>query len=248
MRHAYAPEATAPGYTTRVAPVTTGAAAPRVFLPAQGPQLVRWGSVFSGTLISVGTFGLLTALWLALSFGSHASFVYSNLSWWIGGTAIFCMFLAGMIAGMTSGARGMGAGAMNGLTTWALVVITVGALALPTFAIGRVPHTVTVSGQVYSINYLTYWTTFWSLVIGLAVALVGGMVGGALHRTVDEPYIDLTAEGPMVSSDVAPVAVAGQPTAAVPVATTAPVATTGAATSPAPVVDESARQVYSQPR
>ena len=36
--------------------------------PAQGPQLVRWGSVFSGTIISIAVFSLLTALWLALSF------------------------------------------------------------------------------------------------------------------------------------------------------------------------------------
>jgi hypothetical protein len=234
MRHAYAPEATAPGYTTRVAPVTTGAVAPKVYLPAQGPQLVRWGSVFSGTLISVATFSLLTALWLALSFGSRYSFVYSNLSWWIGGTAIFCMFLAGMIAGMTSGARGAGAGAMNGLTTWALVVITVGAVALPTFAIGRVPNTVTVSGHVYSINYLTYWTTFWSLVIGLAAALLGGLIGGALHRPVDDPYIDITGDEPMVRSE-APV-------------TTAPPAGSQATSPGAPLVDENGRQVYSQPR
>src|SRR5580658_3189722 len=59
--------------------------------PLQGPQLVRWGSVCSGTIIAIAVFALLIALSLALSFGSHVSSVYSNLSWWVGGTAIFCM-------------------------------------------------------------------------------------------------------------------------------------------------------------
>ena len=49
----------------------------------------------------------------------------------------------------------------------------------------------TVSGHVYKINYLTYWTAFWSLLIGLGAALLGGVVGGAFHRRVDEPYLDL---------------------------------------------------------
>lgn len=199
MQHAYAPSYGAPAG----APV---AGAPRALLPAQRPQLVRWGSIFSGTLISVAMFGLLAALWLALSFGSHISFVYSNLSWWMGGTAIACMFLAGMIAGMTSGARGAGAGSVNGMTTWALVVISVASLVLPTFAIGHVPNTVAVSGHVYSINYLTYWTTFWSLLIGLGVSLAGGVLGGAMHRSADEPYIDLT-------SDVEPATTPGVPVA-----------------------------------
>ncbi|HTW07384.1 MAG TPA: hypothetical protein VME46_07735 [Acidimicrobiales bacterium] len=159
--------------------------------PALGPQLVRWGSVFCGTLIAIAAFTLLDALWLALSFGSHISAVYSNLSWWIAGTAIFCMFAAGLIAGVTSGARGAGAGSMGGLTTWALIVIGVGLVVLPTFGIGHVPNTVLAAGHLYKINYLTYWSAFWSLVIGLGASLAGGMLGGAMQRGVDGPYLDL---------------------------------------------------------
>lgn len=85
---------------------------------------------------------LLDALWPALSFGSHESVLYSNLSWRIGGTAILCIFLAGAISGVSSGARGLGAGSASGLTTWGLVVIAVGAVVLPTFAIGHIPNTV----------------------------------------------------------------------------------------------------------
>jgi hypothetical protein len=159
--------------------------------PTSGPQLVRWGSVFAGTVIAIGVFILLSALWLALSFANHDSVVYNNLAWWIGGTAIFCMFLAGLIAGLSSGARGFGAGSAGALTTWALVAMAVVLVVVPTFAVGHVPNFVTVSGHVYKINYLTYWTAFWSLLIGLGASLLGGVIGGAVPRQVDGPYLDL---------------------------------------------------------
>jgi hypothetical protein len=192
----------------------------RVVAPLQGPQLVRWGSVFSGTIIALALFALLDALWLALSFGSHESFVYSNLSWWIGGTAIFCMFVAGFIAGVTSGARGVAAGSMGGLTTWALIVLGVGVVVLPTFGIGHIPNTVTADGRLYAINYLTYWGAFWSLVIGLCASMVGGMIGGAMQRNVDNQYLDLKRMESQVTTGPATAAV---PMAAVPMAA-APVA------------------------
>jgi len=185
----------------------------------QGPQLVRWGSVFSGTIIGLATFALLDALWLALSLGSHDSVVYSNLSWWIAGTAIFCIFLAGLIAGVSSGARGLGAGSVSGLTTWGLVVIAVGVVVVPTFAIGHIPNTVTVSGTVYSINYLSYWAAFWSLLIGLGAGLIGGMIGGTMRRSIDEPYLDLretTVHEPVVARTPA------TPSETVPVTSTVP--------------------------
>ncbi|MGD0811037.1 MAG: hypothetical protein ABSA91_15220 [Acidimicrobiales bacterium] len=172
----------------------------------QRPQLVRWGSVFSGTVIGLATFALLDALWLALSFGSRDSVVYSNLSWWIAGTAIFCIFLAGLIAAVSSGARGLGAGSVSGLTTWGLVVIAVGVVVVPTFAIGHIPNTVTVSGTVYSINYLSYWAAFWALLIGLGAGLIGGMIGGTIARSIDEPYLDLreaTVNEPVVARTTA---------------------------------------------
>ena len=184
--------------------------------PSQGPQLVRWGSVFSGTIIGIAVFALLDALWLALSFGSHVSAVYSNLSWWVGGTAIFCLFLAGMIAGVSSGARGAAAGTMGGLTTWALVLLGVGAFVLPIFGIGHVPNTLRAGGHTYSINYLTYWTTFYSLLIGLGAAVLGGIIGGVTNRSVDEPYLDLqrSVSEPVVVPEAGTVGqpvVAGQP-------------------------------------
>jgi len=204
----------------------------------QRPQLVRWGSVFSGTVIGLGTFALLDALWLALSFGSHDSAVYSNLSWWIAGTAIFCIFLAGLIAGISSGARGLGAGSVSGLTTWGLVVIAVGVVVVPTFAIGHIPNSVTVSGTVYSINYLSYWAAFWSLLIGLGAGLAGGIIGGNVPRSIDEPYLDLrdaTANEPVAARNPAapatPVPAATTVAAGVPVTASNRMASVGATSS-----------------
>ena len=112
---------------------------------------------------------------------------------------------------------------MSGLTTWALVLLGVGMVVLPTFGIGHIPNTVTVNGHVYSINYLSYWTAFWSVLIGLAASLLGGIIGGTLPRQVDEPYLDLQR---------------------VPTTTTAPVTATGTV----PVVPRSYRWRRRRPR
>jgi hypothetical protein len=182
-------------------------------------------------------FALLDALWLALSFGSHEPVVYSNLSWWVAGTAIFCIFLAALIAGVSSGARGLGAGSVNGLTTWGLVVIAVGVVVVPTFAIGHIPNTVTVSGTVYSINYLSYWAAFWSLLIGLGAGLFGGIIGGAWPRSVDEPYLDLreaTVPEPVVARSSGASSTGVPTTTTVPTSTTVPRSTTVPVTTTVP--------------
>jgi hypothetical protein len=215
--------------------------------PSSGPQLVRWGSVFAGTIIAIGVFILLSALWLALSFANHDSVVYNNLSWWVGGTAIFCMFLAGLIAGLTSGARGAGAGSMGALTTWGLVAIAVAIVVVPTFSVGHVPSHVTVSGHVYKINYLTYWTAFWSVLIGLGAALLGGVIGGTVPRQANRPYLDLSRAtagepAPMMVDrrgrlEERPARMAGEPTPVPPdapaqVPTSVPAGDTTGATQP----------------
>jgi hypothetical protein len=216
--------------------------------PAAGPQLVRWGSVFAGTIIALGAFILLSALWLALSFANHDSVVYNNLSWWIGGTAIFSMFVAGLIAGVSSGARGIGAGSVSALTTWALVAMAVVLVVVPTFAIGRVPNFVTVNGHLYKIDYLTYWTAFWSLLIGLGAALLGGVAGGAVPRRVDEPYLDL--QRATASETTAPVMERRVPVVEQPVPAgvhTAPVAQAPTNVVPAQGADATTPTTYELP-
>lgn len=169
------------------------------------PSLVRWGAVFSGALIGVGLMTVLSSLWLALSYNSHQRNISDHLTWFLGGSAILSVFVAGLIAGAVSGTRGPGAGLANGITTWALVVIALVATGLPTaLAVGTI-HPVHVNGTVYDVTAVTYWTGFWSLVIGLGAALLGGIVGGAMPRRIryqvmtagngavdlrDEPVVD----------------------------------------------------------
>ena len=118
-------------------------------------------------------FALLDALWLALSFSSHDSVVYSNLSWWIAGTAIFCMFLAGLVAGRQLGCPwprrrqrerpyDVGPGP-DRQSAWS-------SCRPSRSAISPIPSP--SAAHVYSINYLSYWTAFWSLLIGLGAGLV----------------------------------------------------------------------------
>src|SRR5512143_3359205 len=44
-------------------------------------NLVRWGAVFSGAVVGLGVFVLLTALWLALAYGSGIRWWQSSLNW-----------------------------------------------------------------------------------------------------------------------------------------------------------------------
>ena len=208
----------------------------RWVVPVRGPQLVRWGSVLSGAMIALGVFALLLTLWLALSFSTGVSVVYDHLSWWVAGTAIACMFLAGLISGLTSGARGAGAGSANGLTTWGLVVLLAAVVLVPSVAIGHVPDTVKAGGLTLTISYLTYWTAFWGALIGLGAALFGGMIGGLARRRSDEPYLDLLdlarAEPVDATQPIAAQPVAVQPAAGQALASPGPVATPPVATQP----------------
>ncbi len=82
--------------------------------------------------------------------------------------------------------------AWSGLTTWGLVVMAVGVVVIPTFAIGHLPTTVTVSGTVYSINYSELLgRLLGACSAGLGAGLLSGMIGGNMPRSIDEPYLDL---------------------------------------------------------
>ena len=161
------------------------------------PNLVRWGAVFAGTIISLGFFALLSALWLAISYGDAdaSGWISGNLAWFLGGTAVSVLFVAGLLSGYLSGVRGAGSGLLNGLTAWGLLfltsVVTVvpGLTAITTnlgagLASGANPLGASIgqSGGVSAESAV--WTTFWSLLIGAVVAAVGGIAGGAARRSV----------------------------------------------------------------
>ena len=174
------------------------------------PNLVRWGAVFAGTIISLGFFALLSALWLALSYGDAeaGSWVSGNLAWFLGGTAVAALFLAGLLSGYLSGVRGAGSGLLNGLTAWGLLfvtsVVTVvpGLTAITTnlgagLASGANPLGTGIgeSGGGVSAESAV-WTTFWSLLIGAVVAALGGIAGGAAKRSAKIADTDVRGADP----------------------------------------------------
>jgi len=141
-------------------------------------DLVRWGPIVAGVVVGLGFFALLDALWFAIAAGNNGDWVSGNLAWWVGGTGIAALLVAGFVAGLMSGARGAGAGTANGITAWGLLVLV--------STVGGIPGALGLSGalDLGLTMQQTLWTLFWSLLIGLASAAIGGLVGGLLRRSV----------------------------------------------------------------
>jgi len=140
-------------------------------------DLVRWGPVVAGVVVGLGAFALVDALWFAIAAGG-SGWVSGNLDWFVGGTAIGALLVAGFVAGLLSGARGAGAGLGNGVTTWGLLVV----LSL----VAGVPGVLGLSGalELGVTAQQALWTLFWSLLVGLGCAALGGVLGGIVHRPV----------------------------------------------------------------
>jgi hypothetical protein len=143
------------------------------------PPLIRWGAVFAGTVIGPGVGGLLSLLWLALAYGSHEHVFYQHLKWWLGGTAIFAMPLAGVLAGTLSTTRGVSAGLANGITAWGLVVLGVAAIGIPAVVSTSNATVVHIGARSLTVKTLGWWPSFWSVLIGFGAGAIGGVIGGA---------------------------------------------------------------------
>lgn len=149
----------------------------------RGPlPLVRWSAVFAGTTIAVGAGTVLGVLWLALAYSSHRQVFYQHLDWWMGGTAILAMALAGFLAGAFSGAPGASAGLASGLTTWGLVVVGTLAVGIPTLLAVSNTTVVHLGAASITVKTLGWWPSFWSLLVGFGAAAFGGVIGGTLPR------------------------------------------------------------------
>ena len=171
------------------------------------PNLVRWGAVFSGTVIALGFFALVSTLWLGIAYqdADASGWISGNLAWFIAGTAIVSLFLAGLLAGALSGVRGTAAGAVNGMTAWGLLFVASLLTVVPSLAaitnslgaglaagtneigsaLGQTGGGLTAASGV--------WATFWSLLIGAVAAAVGGMLGGKVKRQVPVAGVDTRA-------------------------------------------------------
>ncbi len=191
-----------------------------------GPSVVRWGAVFSGTVIGLGLSLLAGTLWAAFAFGSHDAAFYNHLAWWFAGTAIGGMFVAALLAGLVSGTRGAASGLANGLTAWGLVVIAAIGGGLPGLAAYGTSRPITVNGIRVAVTTVRPWPTFWALLIGLGAAVIGGVLGGMMRR---KPMVP--AEVPVVPA--APVDVRDEPRLApLPHTTTVPASSVPEPTRP----------------
>jgi hypothetical protein len=156
-------------------------------LGSPSPQRIRWGAVFGGTVLGIALLALLSALWFALAYASGVDQIRANLAWYVGISAIVCLFVAGLLAGWLSGVNGVGSGFFNGVTIWGLMLIatvTVGVPAiLNVFNLGRVGTLDTTTGGLLAQSSDTVlWATFASILGGLVASGIGGMIGGALTR------------------------------------------------------------------
>ncbi len=160
-----------------------------------GRTLIRWSAVFAGTLLGLATLALLTSLWLALAHASNVDMIERNLEWFIGGSAVGCLFLAGLLAGYLSGVRGAGTGFLHGATIWGLLLLLTLLVGIPAilnvFGVGQLTQdvqnttTTTTNPAVYS----ALWGTFWTILGGFLAAGIGGAIGGAMTRDADQQVV-----------------------------------------------------------
>jgi hypothetical protein len=145
--------------------------------------LVDWGAVWSGALVGAAVMTMVSALWLALGFGSGIATFHTSIEWWLAGTAIGSVLIGGFIAGATSRRGGPGRGTMTSVVMWALLAIPA---AFVTMIIAAANHVTANSAQgvVERVGNGSLWAAWWSMLIGLGSAVVGGILGGATRGAV----------------------------------------------------------------
>jgi hypothetical protein len=177
-------------YTTTTAAGPWPAAA----VGSPSPQRIRWGAVFGGAVIGIALLALLTTLWFALAFGSGMEQIRTNLEWYVGISAIACLFVAGLLAGWLSGVNGVGSGFFNGVTIWALMLIIVLSVGIPAVLnvlnLGRVTTLEVGTDGLLANGEDVLWATFLSILGGLVACGLGGMIGGALTSPANAHLVD----------------------------------------------------------
>jgi hypothetical protein len=178
---------------TRNTTMTAAGPWPAAAVGSPSPQRIRWGAVFGGAVIGIALLALLTTLWFALSYGSGIEQIRGNLEWYVGGSAIVCLFVAGLLAGWLSGVNGAGSGFFNGVTIWALILVVVLSVGIPSilnvFNLGRVAQ-IEVTGGLLAGGEDVLWAAFLSILGGLVACGLGGMIGGALTSPANAHLVD----------------------------------------------------------
>jgi hypothetical protein len=187
---------------TRYTTTTAAGPWPVAAVGSPSPQRIRWGAVFGGAVIGIALLALLTALWFALAYGSGMEQIRANLEWYVGISAIACLFVAGLLAGWLSGVNGVGSGFFNGVTIWALMLIIVLSFGIPAVLnvlnLGRVATIEVGTDGLLANGEDVLWATFLAIVGGLVACGLGGMIGGALTSPANAHLVDDGEDTPVV--------------------------------------------------
>lgn len=166
------------------------------------PQRIRWGAVFAGAVVGLALLVLLTTLWVSLGFGSDVTQIRENLEWYVGISAIGCLFIAGLLAGWLSGVHGAGSGFFNGVTIWALMLVLTVSAGIPAVInvlnLGRLTPVDVDTGGLLAGNETVWWATFFAIVGGLVASGIGGAIGGALTHPANAHLAAATPTRPDV--------------------------------------------------
>jgi hypothetical protein len=173
--------------------------------------LLKWSAVFGGLVLGLAMLLLLSALWLALAYGSEVSAIRDNLGWYFGISAVASLFVAGILTGYLSGVRGAGTGMLHGFTLWGLLMLVAVTVGVPSllnvFGLqGLADQAGSAARLTNSGSDGTLWVTFWTLLGGFVAAGIGGMIGGAFTRaeSVESPVVIRDTAVPVPQRTVTP--------------------------------------------
>lgn len=158
--------------------------------PRRGRTLIHWGSVFAGAVWALAITVLLSALWLALGYGSEIAGIRNNIEWYLAGSAMLALLVGGFLAGWAPGVRGWGPGLLNGMTVWGLMLTVSLLIGVPSVLGGAAAFGGNILGSVTNGGRVAagqaadtgLWAGFWTALIGFALAALGGALGGATPR------------------------------------------------------------------
>jgi hypothetical protein len=155
-------------------------------------RVINWAAISSGALIALGISLVADALWSAAAFSSHNGAFYNHLAWWYGATLIAATLIGAASSSALSVARGPVAGAANGLTTWALVLLATGGVAAVVAVANGTTSALTVGGSTLQVSLGRPYVAFWASLLALAAGFIGGTAGGLLpRRDVASPTMSL---------------------------------------------------------
>lgn len=159
--------------------------------PTGGRTLIHWGSVFAGAVWALAITVLLSALWLALAYGSEVHGIRANIEWFLAGSAMFALLVGGFVAGWLPGTRGWTPGLINGMTVWGLMLTISLLIGIPSVIGGAAAFGGNILGSVANGGKsvaatqaadTSLWAGFWTALVGFILAALGGAIGGATPR------------------------------------------------------------------